>query len=419
MKKITACILGSGDRGRVYGNYALAYPEELEITAVVEPLPQRMAAAKKLFSLPDDRCFSDFDSFAAQGKIADCVINCTMDSLHVVTSLPLLDAGYDMLLEKPVCNNEKELALLEECVKRNDSKLMICHVLRYAPFYRRVKQLILDGEIGEVVNIRTDEHVAYNHASAAFIRGKWNNEKRCGSTMLLQKCCHDLDLICWLNPFRPTRTASFGGRNFLIPEKAPRDAAERCLNGCPHVEDCPYSAKKISVEKDIFPQYTCEGMSKYFRDVTTEEKIQSLKTDNPHGVCAYKTDADIVDHQTLILQFENGSTASHTMICGAPRGDRTIHIVGTRGEIEGRWSTNIVNLYRADGSHESYDVEKEIDRADHHLGGDTELMRDFVRFLNGLPVGISCTTISESLNGHKCVYMADRSRVEQKEEPIT
>lgn len=145
-----------------------------------------------------------------------------MDSLHVVTSLPLLDAGYDMLLEKPVCNNEKELALLEECVKRNDSKLMICHVLRYAPFYRRVKQLILDGEIGEVVNIRTDEHVAYNHASAAFIRGKWNNEKRCGSTMLLQKCCHDLDLICWLNPFRPTRTASFGGRNFLIPEKAPR-----------------------------------------------------------------------------------------------------------------------------------------------------------------------------------------------------
>ena len=236
--------------------------------------------------------------------------------------------------------------------------------------------------------------------------------------MLLQKCCHDLDLICWLNPFRPTRTASFGGRNFLIPEKAPRDAAERCLNGCPHVEDCPYSAKKISVEKDIFPQYTCEGMSKYFREVTTEEKIQSLKTDNPHGVCAYKTDADIVDHQTLILQFENGSTASHTMICGAPRGDRTIHIVGTRGEIEGRWSTNIVNLYRADGSHESYDVEKEIDRADHHLGGDTELMRDFVRFLNELPAGISCTTISESLNGHKCVYMADRSRVEQKEEPI-
>ena len=159
-------------------------------------------------------------------------------------------------------------------------------------------------------------------------------------------------------------------------------------------------------------------MNKYFRDVTTEEKIQSLKTDNPHGICAYKTDADIVDHQTLILQFENGSTASHTMICGAPRGDRTIHIVGTRGEIEGRWSTNIVNLYRADGSHESYDVAKEIDRADHHLGGDTELMRDFVRFLNGLPAGISCTTISDSLNGHKCVYMADRSRVELKEEPI-
>lgn len=69
MKKITACILGYGDRRRGYGNYAFAYPEELEITAVVEPLPQRMAAAKKLFSLPDDRCFSDFDSFAAQGKL--------------------------------------------------------------------------------------------------------------------------------------------------------------------------------------------------------------------------------------------------------------------------------------------------------------------------------------------------------------
>ena len=106
------------------------------------------------------------------------------------------------------------------------------------------------------------------------------------------------------------------------------------------------------------------------------------------------------------------------MICGAPRGDRTIHVVGTNGEIEGRWSENTIYLYNADESYRSFDISEEIDKADNHLGGDTELVRDFIRTLNDLPAGISCTTIFDSLNGHKCVYACDQSRMEKKEVEI-
>lgn len=406
----TAVILGYGDRGRVYGNYTINFPGQLKITAVVEPIKARLSTAQKLFNLPNEMCFSDFESFLKKGKIADCVINATMDTLHIATTLPILELGYDILLEKPVCSNAVELHEIERAAKKSKRLLMICHVLRYAPFYKKIKELVLSGVVGEIIHIQTDEHVAYNHASAAFIRGKWKNEKECGSSMLLQKCCHDLDLIAWFNNSHAKRVSSFGGRNFIVKEKAPINSGTRCLTDCPLVDECHFSAKKISVQKDIFPQYTCECIPKYFRDVTQEEKLESLKTNNPHGECAYKTNATVVDHQTLILEFENGSTATHSMVCGACRGDRTIHILGTNGEIEGRLSENIIKVFSAYNPPQSINVNDLIAASDNHMGGDTELMCDFVKMLNGENPSISCTSISDSIIGHLTVFKADESR---------
>ncbi len=166
--------------------------------------------AKKLFNIKDEYCFTDVDSCIAKGKIADAVINTTMDSLHIKTAMPFLKSGYDMLLEKPVTNNAKELLELEDCANKNKCKLMICHVLRYTPFYLKIKEIISSGEIGDIVNMETSEMVGVAHASASYIRGKWNNRKKCGSSMLLAKCCHDIDLLCWFNDGTvPEKVVSF------------------------------------------------------------------------------------------------------------------------------------------------------------------------------------------------------------------
>jgi predicted dehydrogenase len=131
---------------------------------------------------------------------------------------------------------------------------MVCHVLRYTPFFKAIKEIIQSGEIGEIVHMESSENVGVAHSSNSYIRGKWNSAEKCGSSMLLAKCCHDLDLFCWLNgETEPTEVASFGGRNFLIPEKAPKGAGERCLIDCPHVDTCQYSAKSIYLLNDKYP----------------------------------------------------------------------------------------------------------------------------------------------------------------------
>ena len=145
--------------------------------------------------------------------------------------------------------------------------------------------------------MESSENVGVAHASNSYIRGKWNSKEKCGSSMLLAKCCHDLDLLCWLNNgTSPVRIASFGGRDFMIPEKAPAGAGTRCLVDCPHVDSCRYSAKSIYVLNDKFPWYAWDCIDKSYEEISEEEKVESLKTFNPHGMCAYKTGSDIVDH---------------------------------------------------------------------------------------------------------------------------
>ena len=92
------------------------------------------------------------------------------------------------------------------------------------------------------------------------------------------------NVFCWLNDKAvPTEAASFGGRDFIVPEKAPKNAGTRCLVDCPHVHDCIYSAESIYVKTDNYPYYSWTCINKDYRDITKEEKIESLKTYNPHG----------------------------------------------------------------------------------------------------------------------------------------
>ena len=243
-------------------------------------------------------------------------------------------------------------------------------------------------------------------------------------SMLLAKCCHDLDLLCWLNnKASPVKVASFGGRNFILPEKAPDGAGTRCLVDCPHVNDCRYSAKSIYVDNDRFPWYSWQCLGKPYEEATREEKTQSLKTFNPHGECAFKVQSDLVDHQAVILQFSDGSTATHSMIQGSVRPCRTIRVTGTEGEIEGMIETCVFHVRKydfanADYTERSVDVRKDIPENDHHAGGDEGIIRDFIRMIRKERPSVSCTKIQDSIYGHLCVYKADKSMDEGRIEEI-
>ena len=416
--KVKVVIVGYGDRGSIYANYAAKYPEELEIVAVVDPDLFRLGMAKEKFNLDQSQCLTSFDELLSRGKIADCAVVATMDQLHYEQAKALLYQNYHLLLEKPVVNNSEKLEELRKIATERNLIMMVGHVLRYTPFYGSIKRDILAGKVGEIIHIETSELVGICHASSSYIRGKWKLEKECGSGMLLAKCCHDIDLICWLNnATQPTEVVSYGGRNFILPEKAPKDSAERCYHDCPYLDTCRFSAKSLYVDNDMFFTYSYPLIKKKHSDITLDEKLEALKTNDPMGVCAYKTGSDLVDHQSVMMKFKNGSTAFHSMLSAVPRPGRKIHIIGTEGEIEGFFESNKYtyrkfNFENSLWTEETVDVMAEIEEGVGHGGGDIGLMRDFVRRMQGEKPSIAVTDIVDSINGHECVYAAEKSRTQ-------
>ena len=424
MPKLKTILVGCGDRACVYAEEGVNGLGLMEIVAAVDPDEVRLQYVRDRFGVPCEMCFRDQDELLAKGKIADCIINGTMDEYHLQTTLPFLEQGYDMLLEKPIVNNKTDLMRIYETAKAHGCKLMTCHVLRYAPFYRKIKELLLDGEIGEIINIRTDERVGVFHSSVSYIRGKWKSEKICGSSLLLAKCCHDIDLLCWLNEdSSPAQVFSYGGRNIVVPEKAPKGAGTRCLVDCPQkVRDrCIYDVQSMYLDNCLLPWYPWQCTGKNYQDVTMEEKIESLKTYNPHGVCAYKAGGDIVDHQNVVVKFKNGSTAEHTLILGCMKAGRSIFISGTLGEIEGNVEDGIFFLRKYDKKTSTY-TERRFDFNDTegetggHFGGDRGLVSDFCGVMLGKKPSFSYTSIENSVIGHLLVYAADESL--QKDRPV-
>jgi predicted dehydrogenase len=416
---LRAAIVGAGHRSQVYADYSTQCPDRLQITAIADPDPIRREQMGDRYGIPAERRFADAATLAAQPRLADAVINGTMDAQHVPTCLPLLEAGYDILLEKPFATNEEEMWRLVHACREHERKMMICHVLRYAPFYASIRQHVLDGAVGRIMNIQTTEHVSYHHMAVGFVRGKWNSEKRCGSSMLLAKCCHDMDLLMWMKSgIAPKAVSSFGGLMYFTPENAPEGAGTRCLADCAIEADCPYSARKHYIEMNLWGYYAWEAIE-HIQDPTEADKLESLRTDNPLGRCVWRSDNDVVDHQSVAIEFADRATATHNMVGGVSRPMRSIHILGSHGEIQGIVDESQYVIRRMDTTAKDGYVEEEGDvnvtgdmvgEQGGHAGGDARLVADFVSLLAGEAPSISCTSIEDSVNGHRVVYAADRSR---------
>ena len=422
-KPITAIIVGAGHRAFVYSELAKTNPEMLKIVGVADPNPVRRKKAMEYFGFGEDMCFESAQELAKKGKIADTVINGTMDEQHLETAIPLLNAGYDMLLEKPFAPNEDEMRQIVECAKKNNSKVMICHVLRYTPFYYSIKERIEKGEISDIINIQTTEHVSYHHLSTSYVRGKWANSAKCHTSMLLAKCCHDMDIMMWMmSKTKPSKISSFGGKYQFKAENAPKNAGTICMKDCPLVDTCVYSTKRLYIDHpDRWSFYVWDALED-IENPTIEDKIALMKSNNPYARCIYKCDNDVVDHQSVLVEFESGATGTHNMVGGSAEPRRNIHIIGTQGEIFGNFEESKFTVLKINPSPDAHNEECDVEEVDlkvggdmvgaygGHGGGDERLAEDFVKFIRGEKPSLACTSIFDSVAGHLSVYLADESR---------
>ncbi len=420
-KLVKVALIGCGHRSEVYASYSLKHPDLMKVVAVVDPRDVRLHRMGDMFSVSKENRFHSVEQFLNAKIVADAVINGTMDSIHYKTSIPLLEAGYNMLLEKPIAINKEELLGIYETSIKNNCKVMICHVLRYAPFYVKIKELINDGDIGEIIQIVSEENVSFHHMATAFVRGKWRSKEACGSNIMMAKCCHDLDIISWLKSgMKPTHVSSLGGLYLYKEEKAPKGAGSKCLVDCDVEKNCIYSAKKMYLDANVWSFYSREYLDKFEQKEGEDLLEWSLKENNPLGRCVYKCDNDVMDHQSVMIEYEDGTHAVHVLQGGTMRPSRTIHIIGTKAEIygditEGKIYLRTANIGKKDAGEELYDEQIiEMDNSGGHGGGDYRLSADFCHFINDSSTSISTTEIGDSIYGHIIGFEADLAMREKK-----
>jgi predicted dehydrogenase len=420
-KPLTAIIVGAGHRAAaVYAAYALKAPDRLKIVGVADPIAHRRESTAKTYGLRPDQCWESAAALAAKGKIADAIINGTMDAEHVPTTLPLLEVGYDVLLEKPFAVSEAEVKRLADAVKKSGRKVMICHVLRYTPFYGAIHKRVASGELGELVNLQFTEHVSYHHGAAAFIRGKWGSEKACGSPILLAKCCHDIDLLMWMKRgVKPRRISSFGSVGYFKADRAPKGAGTLCLADCPIERDCPFSAAKHYLEMDLWGTYAWSNLEHVENPTRAQKEALLCDPKNPYARCVWRSDNDVCDRQSVMIEFEDDSTATFNLVMGVAHPMRKIHLLGTKGEIRGMFEEGRFTVEKPDARPKHEFSEELVDTQVNvvsdqdfggHGGGDGRLIADFVNLVRGEPVSPACTRIEDSVNGHLAVFLAEKAR---------
>lgn len=414
-KKTSLVIIGLGSRGKnAYGTELLSLQDRAEVTAVAEPDEERLQLGGDAHHVPAERRFHSAEELLAQPKLADAALICTQDRQHVPHAIAALRKGYDVMMEKPISPVLSDLQEIVRVAREEQRRVVVCHVLRYTPFFQTIKQTIDSGRLGRIVNIQALENVRYWHQAHSFVRGNWRRSEET-SPMILAKCCHDLDYLVWLSGSRCERVSSFGSLVYFKPENAPEGAAARCMDGCLAKEKCPYDAEKIYItNKDTGVR---GGNREWPVDILsenpTEETMMEAIKNGPYGRCAFACDNDVVDNQIVNLQMENGAALSLMMSAFTSIGGRTIKVMGTLGDLWGDMNRNILRICEFGKEPEIIDLVKPENDFNGHGGGDRGLILSFLDLLEGKPLDNTITTLEQSVESHLIALAAEESRLKQ------
>lgn len=397
--KVSISVVGAGDRGKdSYALYALDYPEDLEIVAVAEPNEAKRNEFVKVHNIKEENIFTSWEELLECDRLSDGIIIATQDDMHFKPTKIALEKGYDVLLEKPMSNDITEIVALGELAKQYDNNFMICHVLRYSPFFSKLKELIESGVIGELRSMQHNENIGYYHMAHSFVRGNWRNETE-SSPIILAKSCHDMDIMLWLVGSKCTKISSFGSLSHFKPENAPMSSAKRCLE-CGIEKECPYSAPAL------YYQHIGHWPSSVITDDHTFEGVTKALKEGPYGRCVYHCDNDVCDHQVVMMEYENEVTATFNLSAFTDKTHRTIKLMGSLGEIRGDDRTSEIELTIFGQESKKIKLDSVKGR---HGGGDYGIMEDFVNLLKGNE-GKALTSADVSVESHVMAFACEKSR---------
>jgi len=257
--------------------------------------------------------------------------------------------------------------------------------LRYSPHYRKIKQIVAGGEIGQIISMEFNETLDFNHGG--YIMGDWRRMRKNAGTHLLEKCSHDIDLVNWIVGARTRRVASFGGLDFFRSHNKER-------------------INEIPARSDGKKAYCTWG---------------GLLALDP-----FTSDKDIVDNQVAIMEYENGARATFHTNCNAAIPERRMYILGTLGAVRGDVIAGTIQTKRIGFDTRIEDVSTEVKGG--HGGGDEVLAAELaesmlhhrhpsVGLMEGLESAVTCFAMDEAMDTGKVVDLQRYWEVIKMAEP--
>lgn len=399
---IKIVAIGAGNRTNKYLEYVKQHPDKVKLVGVVELNDIRRKHVAERFGLDESQCFADYRDFFQHPFDADAVMVCTPENMHFEPTMQAIGRGYHVLLEKPIAQTLEECMLIAEAARKHDVLVSVCHVLRYHPYFMKIKELVDSGELGHIISINHRTSVGVDRTAHGFVRGIWRKEA-VSNPMLMSKCCHDIDFLLWLTKTPCRKLTSFGSLRWFKEKNAPEGSADRCLD-CKVESRCPFSAIDLyRVRRDWIANFDVpEGK-------TIDEVIEDQLRHGLYGRCVYRCDNDVVDHQIVSMEMESEVTVNFSMDIFTLKDNRETHISLTEGEIDGDETILRVRKFRG-ATEKVYDF-SDIAHTPFHAGADLAIMADFI---DAIQTGRRSlvTSIDRSVESHRICFEAERSRKE-------
>ena len=195
-KPVTIVAIGAGNRTNKYLEYAIRNPDRLKLVGVAELNDIRRHAIASKFGLKPEECFADYERFFENPVPADAILIGTPENMHFEPCMKAIEAGYNVLLEKPIAQSLPECCRIAEAARRKGVIVGVCHVLRYHPYFIKIKEIVDSGQLGEIISISHLAAVGLDRTTHGFVRGMWRREE-ITNPMLMSKCCDDSVFLLW------------------------------------------------------------------------------------------------------------------------------------------------------------------------------------------------------------------------------
>lgn len=346
-------VIGLGHRGREFLLDSLLPNQSIEIVMVAD----RNESNFDILHDTKIKKTTDYLEVLKDPSI-EAVFIATPDDTHGEISLEAIRYEKHIILEKPLEITLDKVEQLEKALEGYKKVFMVGYILRYAPIFSKAKELVSSGVIGEVFLLNGTDHIDYG--SYAFFRD-WHRVKEKSGSLLLQKASHSLDIINWLIDSQPVQVAGLGGLEaFGTPGAVKKFGGPltepRFCHRCPIEEECEESLLNLKRNRNM-----------------------SWKEDWPDQ-CVFDEEIDVQDHQALLILYENRAKVTYTLCQFSSYYRREFQLFGTKGELyfdDERQEIIVTN--RQTGDKTVY----EFDGSLNHSGGDSEIVSEFIRCVNG------------------------------------